>query len=179
MEVLKLSDLKLTLCFFALCLKVRNCWLVFLSEEFVEKVLASISVIPFCLLLFMSCLRGDGWVFSEIFRIIFQIEFVLVAEFIWFTVLPVFLLGFLYDFALSCLKEFKLMVVGSLLNLCRATFHRLIAVLKSSLNQGVLCLFKGELFGIVSFAIEARVSVSTLLFASCNCFHLRSVLNSS
>ena len=55
-------------------------------------------------------------------------------------------------FALSSLKEFRLLVKGSFLNLQRAAFRSLIAILHLSLNQGVLRLFEGEVFGMVSFA---------------------------
>ena len=72
----------------------------------------------------------------------------------------------LYAFAQSSLKEFKLVVVGSLLN----SFRRWIVVLQSLLKQSTLFLFEGEVFGMASFAIEIRVSVKcfvmSLLFGS-------------
>ena len=84
-------------------------------------------------------------------------------------------------FALSSLKEFKLLVRGSFLNLLRAVFRRLIAILHSLLNQGVLRLFDGEVFGIVSFAIAINVSVKcfirTVLFWSWTSLLLYKVLN--
>ena len=66
-------------------------------------------------------------------------------------------------FALSSLKEFRLLVKGSFLNLRRAAFRNLIAILHSLLNQGVLCQFEGEVFGIVSFAIAINVSVKCFI----------------
>ena len=66
-------------------------------------------------------------------------------------------------FALSSLKEFRLLVKGSFLNLRRAAFHSLIAILHSLLNQGMLCLFEGEVSGIVSFAIAINVSVKCFI----------------
>ena len=46
------------------------------------------------------------------------------------------------------------------------------AVLLSSLNQGVMCLFEAEVFAIVLFAIEIRVSIKcfvwSMIFGSCN-----------
>ena len=86
-------------------------------------------------------------------------------------------------FTLNSLKEFKLVEEGSLLNLRSEAFHRRIAVLQSSLNQGMLCLFEGEVFGMVSFASEIRVSINCfvrfLLFGSCIHFWLKSVCNYS
>ena len=59
--------------------------------------------------------------------------------------LPIFI------FALIRLKEFKLVVVGWLLNLRRADCRSQITVLLSLSGHGVLRLFDGEVFGIVSF----------------------------
>ena len=63
---------------------------------------------------------------------------------------PAFRLGFLYIFFLvfaqRSLKAFRLFVVGSLLNSRKAALCRRIAVLQSSLNQGVLCLFEAKFF---------------------------------
>ena len=62
------------------------------------------------------------------------------------------------------------MVVSSLLNLYRAACHGWITVLQFLLNQSVLCLSEGEVFDIVSFAIEITVSVKcfvrSLLFGN-------------
>ena len=73
-------------------------------------------------------------------------------------------------FALSSLKEFRLLVKGSFLNLRRAAFRSLIVILHSLLNQGVLPLFEGVVFGQVSFGIVINVSVKcfirTVLFGS-------------
>ena len=66
-------------------------------------------------------------------------------------------------FALTCLKEFRLLVKGSFLNLRRAAFLSQIAILHSSLNQGVLRLFEGEVFDILSFAIAMNISVICLI----------------
>ena len=62
-------------------------------------------------------------------------------------------------FALSSLKEFRLLVKDSFLNLHKAAFYSQITILHSLLNQGVLHLFEGEVFGIVSFAMAINVSV--------------------
>ena len=62
-------------------------------------------------------------------------------------------------FALGSLKEFRLFVNGSFLNFQSSAFRSLIAILHSLFNQGVLRLFEGEVFGIVSFAIAVNVSV--------------------
>ena len=43
----ELSDLNLRLCFSALCLKVKNCQLAFLSEKIIEKVSVSVYVLSF------------------------------------------------------------------------------------------------------------------------------------
>ena len=53
-------------------------------------------------------------------------------------------------FALRSLKALRLIVVGSLLNFCKAALCKQITVLQSLLNQGVLCLFD---------AIGMRISV--------------------
>ena len=72
-----------------------------------------------------------------------------------------------------------LFVVGSLSNFCKAALRRRIAVLQSSLNQGVLYLFELEVFAIVSFAIEMRVSVKcfvwSMMFGSFNSFYLHMI----
>ena len=70
----------------------------------------------------------------------------------------------LLGFALSDLKEFKLMVVGSLLNLRSSAFHMRIAVLLTSLNQGELVLFEGDVFVMAFFAIEFRVSMKCFVW---------------
>ena len=127
------------------------------------------------------CLRKDGWSFPDIFSIIFEIIFVWVEELCWFRYFCslFFLASFkvLCDLALSCLKGFKLVVVDPSLNWRSAAFHRRTAVLQSSLNKGVLRLFEGELFGMVSFAIEIRVSVKcivwSMLFGSCMSFWMQ------
>ena len=62
-------------------------------------------------------------------------------------------------FARSSLKMFNLLVEGSLLNLRIAAFRCWITTLHSSLNQGVLRLFMGEVFGMVLLAISINVSV--------------------
>ena len=68
-------------------------------------------------------------------------------------------------FALNSLKEFRLLVKGSFLNLYRAAFHSQTAILHSLLNQGMLCLFEGEVFGIVSFAIvSVKCFIRTMVF---------------
>ena len=58
-------------------------------DGFVEKVSASVSTTSFLLvasvLFYLKCLRGASWIFPEIFRIIFQIVFVLVEELRWLT----------------------------------------------------------------------------------------------
>ena len=76
-------------------------------------------------------------------------------------------MGFL-AFAQSSLKEIR--VKGSFLNLQRAAFHSQIAILHLLLNQGMMCLFEGEVFGIVSFATVISISVKcfirTVLFVS-------------
>ena len=73
-------------------------------------------------------------------------------------------------FALSSLKEFRLLVKGSFFNLRRTAFRNLIAILHSLLNQGTLRLFESEVFDIVSFAVAFNVSVKcfiiTVLFGS-------------
>ena len=73
-------------------------------------------------------------------------------------------------FALSSLKEFRLLVKGSLLNKRRAAFLSRIAILHSLLNLGVLRLLDVEVSGVVSFAIAFNVSVKcfirTVLFES-------------
>ena len=88
--------------------------------------------------------------------------FVLVEEASWLTFCQLFFLasfiGFLV-FALRSLKALRLFVVGSLLNFCKAALRRQIAILQSSLNQGVLCLFEFEVLAIVSSAMEMKVSV--------------------
>ena len=88
--VSELFDLKLRLCFSALYLKVKNCLLSFLSEEFVQKVSALVFAISYLfidsVLFFMRCLRGVCWVFPEIYQIIFLTVFLLVAVLSWFSV---------------------------------------------------------------------------------------------
>ncbi len=73
-------------------------------------------------------------------------------------------------FALSSLKEFRLLVKCSFLNLQSVAFRSLIAILHLLLNQGVMRLLGGEVFGIVSFAIAINVSIKcfirTVLFGS-------------
>ena len=91
------------------------------------------------------------WSFSRLFKLVFIL-------------LLAFLLGFLYGFALISLKEFKLVVVGSLLNLHSAAFCRHITILQSSLNQGELSLFEDKVFGIVSFAIKSFSEVLCWIF---------------
>ena len=66
-------------------------------------------------------------------------------------------------FALSNLKEFRLLVNFFFFNSRRATFCSLIAILHSLLNEGVLRLFEGEVFGIVLFAIAITVSVKCFI----------------
>ena len=66
-------------------------------------------------------------------------------------------------FAQSSLKEFRVLVKSSFLNLRRAAFRSLIAILHSLLNQGMLRLFEGEHFGIVSFAIAINVLVKCFI----------------
>ena len=66
-------------------------------------------------------------------------------------------------FALSSLKEFTLLVKGSFFNFRGAAFRSMIAILHSLLNQCVLRLFEGEVFGIVSFAIAFNVSVKCFI----------------
>ena len=82
-------------------------------------------------------------------------------------------------FALRSLIAFRLMIVSSLLNFHKTAFHRWIAVIYSSLNQGVLHLFEAEVFALVSFAIEIRVSakclVWSMMFGSYNRFYLQRV----
>ena len=82
-------------------------------------------------------------------------------------------------FALSSLKEFRLLVKGSFLNLRRAAFHSLIAILHSLLNQGVLCLFDSEVFYIVAIAINVSIKcfIRTVLFGSLTSLLLHKVLN--
>ena len=84
-------------------------------------------------------------------------------------------------FALSNLKDFRFLVKGSFLNLQRAAFRSLIAILHSLLNQGVLRLFEGEVFGIVLFAIVINISVKcfirTVLFGSWSGLLLHKILN--
>ena len=84
-------------------------------------------------------------------------------------------------FALSSLKEFRLLVKGSFLNLRRAAFRSLMAILHSLLNQGVWHLFVGEVFDIVSFGIIINISmkcfIRTLLFGSWTSLLLHKVLN--
>ena len=60
-------------------------------------------------------------------------------------------------FALSSLKEYRLFK-GSFLNLWRATFHSLIAILHSLLNQGVLCLFA------IATNVSVKCFIRTVLF---------------
>ena len=64
-------------------------------------------------------------------------------------------------FALSTLKEFRLLVEGSLVNLRRAAFRR-----HSLLNQDMLRLFEGEVFSIVTFAIAIKISVTCFIRAA-------------
>ena len=63
-----------------LVLKVRNCRLEILSDEFVEKVTPSVSAMSLLIvasvLFFMSHLRAAGWIFPEIFLSILQIVLV-------------------------------------------------------------------------------------------------------
>ena len=68
-------------------------------------------------------------------------------------------------FALRSLKAFRLFIVGSLLNFHKAALRRQIAILQSSSNQGVLCLFEAEVFAIVLFSIEMRVSVKCFVWS--------------
>ena len=98
--------MKLRLCFFALCLKVRNCWFAFLSEEF-EEISVCVSALSFLfvasVLFFATCLRAVGCFFSRDFSdhfpdcICFGKGVMLV-----FIILPAFLLGFLNGFAWFC-----------------------------------------------------------------------------
>ena len=184
-----LSDWKLSFCFSFVALYLWNSVLEFLEEEFVEKVSASVSVISFILVIWMlflmRILRVVGWFLPGIFRTIFQTVFFLVEEFSWFTkfcklVLLACLIVFL-ALALNCLNELRLRMRGSFWNLRSAAFRSWIAVLQSLLNQGVLCLFDGEFFGIVSFAIAIKVSVKcfirTIQFGSWTSFVLHKFLN--
>ena len=65
----------------------------------------------------MRCLRRVGWIFLEIFLIIFQIVFILVNELRWFTLFCVIFfwasLMVSSDFTVNSLKELKFVVVGS------------------------------------------------------------------
>ena len=91
----ELLNLKLSFYFSALVLKVRNCGLELLREDFAEKVPASMSTMSFLVvasvLLFVRCVRAVGC----------QLFFL--TSFTFFRV-----------FSLRCLKVFRLMVVGSL-----------------------------------------------------------------
>ena len=82
-------------------------------------------------------------------------------------------------FALRSLKALRLIVVGSLLNFRYETLGWRIAVLQPSLNQGVMCLFVAEVFAIVSFATEMRISVKcfvwSMMLGSLNSFYLQMV----
>ena len=111
----------------------------------------------------MRCLIVEDWFFSAILWIIFHTVVVLVDKFNWFTKCCqlIFLTNLIVfqAFALSNLNESRLLVEGLLLNLQRAALRSQIAILHSLLNQGVLCLFDGEVFGMVSFAIVISVCV--------------------
>ena len=80
----ELLDLKLSFYFSALVLKVTNCGLEMLRDEFAEKVSASVFAIYFLVvasvLFFMGCSRAVCWIFPEIFQIILLIVFVLVLH---------------------------------------------------------------------------------------------------
>ena len=180
----KFLNLKLSFCFSTLILKVRKCGLELLREEFAENVSANVSAMSFLVvasvLFFVRCLRAVGWSFPEIFLIVLQIVFVLVKEPNWLTVLPTFLLGFFSDFSCFCPENFESVEVGSLLNFRKAVLHRRIAVLQSSLNQRVLCLFAAGVFAIVSFVIKMWVLVKcfvwSMMLGSFNIFCLEMVL---
>ena len=79
------------------------------------------------------------------------------------------------------MTEFRLLVEGSLSNLRRATLRSRIAILHSLLNQGVLRLFDGEVFGMVSFAIAITICVKCFVgfehFESWTSLVLQNVLN--
>ena len=68
-------------------------------------------------------------------------------------------------FALRSLKVLRLIVVGSLLNFRYEILGWRIAVLQPSLNKEVLCLFEVEVFAIVSFATEMRLSVKCFVWS--------------
>ena len=89
--------------------------------------------------------------------------------------------SFPYNFSCFCPEKFESVeVIRSwfLLNFRKAALRRRIAVLRSSLNQGMLCLLEAEVFFIVSIAIEMKVSVKcfvwSMMFGSFNsfCLHL-------
>ena len=163
-----------------------NSVLEFVDEEFTE-VSSSALPISFILvtwvLFLMSFLSRVDWFLPKNLRIIFLTVFVLVEEsslFIWFCQLIslVSLMVFL-DFSLSNLTEFRLLVKGYFLILRRAAFCSLIAILHSLLNQGVLRLFSGVVFAIVSCATAINISVKcyirTILFGSWTSLLLRKV----
>ena len=70
----------------------------------------------------------------------------------------------LYDFSYFCSKKFEsIKVIWSwffMKKIRDATFRRRIAIL-----QWVLCLFEAEVFAIVSFAIEMRVSMKCFVWS--------------
>ena len=82
-------------------------------------------------------------------------------------ILPTFLINYLCDFFCFCSEKFESVEVicSCLLNLRKAALRWRITVLQSSLNQGMLCLFEAEVFAIVSFAIEMRVSVKCFIWS--------------
>ena len=149
-----------------------NCGLEFL-REFSENVSASTSAMSFLVVasvwFFVRYLTVVDYSFPEIFLIILQIVLVFGkgAQLVDI-VLPTFLLGFLNEFLCFCpeeLKSMRLVVVGCLLNLHKAALHRRIALVQSSLNQGVLCLFEVEVFAIDLFAIDINVSVKYFVWS--------------
>ena len=77
-----------------------------------------------------------------------------------------------FAFALSSLKEFRLLVKGTFLNLRRAAFRRRIAILHSLLNQGVLRLFDG-----VAINVSIKCFIRTQMFGSWTSLLLNKFLN--
>ena len=56
-------------------------------------------------------------------------------------------------------------MVGCLLNLRKSAIRRRITFLQSSLNRGVMCLFKVEVFVIHSFATDINVSIKYFVWS--------------
>ena len=152
--VSELSDLKLRPHFSALCVKVRNSLLAFLTKEFVEKISASISAIYFC----------------SVAAVLFFVRWLGFPRDFPNPSLDSICLGgrvnFLYIFCQFKKKGFACFYSelfegispdwgGFTVKFVWCSLCKLIAVLQSSLNQGVLCLFENEVFSMASFAIEA------------------------